>query len=375
MKKSYTKLIAMFLVLILLITPALNVSVQDAERVETTPIVQGLERISSPNEKAEAVPLGYVYISREEAVEQIREKMEDREDYVQVSIKYEGYPSEEILEEMMEDAMDHTGKPTEGDYLLWQFESWEATTHSSIYPSYYALDYHIHLEYYTTAKQEKQVDKKVDQILAELDVEDASDYEKVRAVYDYVCQNVTYDHENLENDYYMLKHTAYAALVDGTAVCQGYALAIYRLLLELDVDCRIVVGVSSGENHAWNIVELDGVYYNLDATWDAGASEYRYFLRCEENFEDHTREKEYESVEFHQNYPMGAKDYGEEGGGVAENLIAKGSCGENAKWKLQTDGTLVIYGTGATADYPYGSNDPDLLASWKPWNDEINKEE
>lgn len=37
------------------------------------------------------------------------------------------------------------------------------------------------------------------------------------------CKNVTYDYASLKNPNYLLKHTAYAALMNKTAVCQGYA--------------------------------------------------------------------------------------------------------------------------------------------------------
>ena len=76
--------------------------------------------------------------------------------------------------------------------------------------------------------------------------------------------------------------TAYGALIDRTCVCQGYAALLYRLLLELGVDNRVLTGTGNGGGHAWNIVELDDVYYNVDPTWDAGRTEYDYFLKCSE---------------------------------------------------------------------------------------------
>ena len=69
----------------------------------------------------------------------------------------------------------------------------------------------------------------------------------------------------------MLKYTAYAAMINKTAVCQGYASLLYRLLLECGVDCRVVTGYGNGGRHAWNIVEVDGKYYNV-----AGTSGYRW---------------------------------------------------------------------------------------------------
>ena len=60
--------------------------------------------------------------------------------------------------------------------------------------------------------------------------------------------------------------SAYGALVDGDAVCQGYALA-YRLLLnELGIPCITVA--SAQMNHMWNLVELNGRWYHVDVTHD-----------------------------------------------------------------------------------------------------------
>jgi transglutaminase/protease-like cytokinesis protein 3 len=109
---------------------------------------------------------------------------------------------------------------------------------------------------------ERTVDQRVDSLLNQLNLYNKTDYEKVRGIYDYICNNVVYDYENLEDDTYQLKYTAYAALVNGTAVCQGYALLFYRLALEAGLDARYVTGTANGDNHGWNIVEPedDGVW-------------------------------------------------------------------------------------------------------------------
>ena len=127
------------------------------------------------------------------------------------------------------------------------------------------------------------MDTAVSNLLKSLNVSGKSDYQKVGAVYDYICDNVTYDYDNLEDDSYTLKFTAYAALKNKTAVCQGYALLFYRLMLELGIDARVIAGDGGGP-HGWNIVKLGNVYYNADTTWDAGVDEYQFFLKNTENF-------------------------------------------------------------------------------------------
>ncbi len=69
--------------------------------------------------------------------------------------------------------------------------------------------------------------------------EGKTDYEIIRDVYAYICEHVTYDNIHVNDASYKLAHTAYAALVNGTAVCQGYAVLLYRMLMEQGIDCRI----------------------------------------------------------------------------------------------------------------------------------------
>ncbi len=102
----------------------------------------------------------------------------------------------------------------------------------------------------------------------------ASDYEKVLYAHDYLVCNVVYDEEYLSypEGTMMNMHTAYGALVEGKAVCDGYAHAYSLLLRELSVESRYVEGYTADggpdEGHAWNLVSVDGAWYNVDATWD-----------------------------------------------------------------------------------------------------------
>ena len=213
-----------------------------------------------------------------------------------------------VVDELLPIAFAHTGVSTEGDYLRWQYQNMGFGLSGKYKDDAYQYTLTFSITYYTTAEQEQTVTAEIDKLLNQLDVDDASDYRKLCAIYDYICANVTYDHANLDNNSYTLKYTCYAALIDGIAVCQGYALLLYRLALELDVDARLIAGDGGGP-HGWNIAQLNGLYYNLDSTWDAGATKYDYFLVCPNNFRDHIRYEEYDTAEFHQAYPMDSKDF------------------------------------------------------------------
>ena len=125
----------------------------------------------------------------------------------------------------------------------------------------------------------------------------------------WICQNVSYDYAHVGNTEYLKQFSAYGALVEGTAVCQGYAVLLYRLLLESGVDVRVIPGTGNGALHAWNIAELNGVYYNLDSTWDAGKDLYGYFLCSENDFLGHVRLDDYRTDEFMTLYPMSPKTF------------------------------------------------------------------
>ena len=246
------------------------------------------------------------------AAAQLRQAIRERRSECVVQIQTNSYEEESfraMIREIAAEAETHTGVPTEGDYIMWQYGSWDASANGSSSNGLYNWTLTYIYSYYTTAEEEAQVDSRIEEVLNNLNVRTASDYEKVKAVYDYICNQVTYDHDHLNDSGYKHQFTAYAALIQGTAVCQGYALLFYRMALELGVDARLIAGSSRGEGHGWNIVELGSQYYNADTTWDADSTSYTYFLKCPANFPDHTRDAEYDTTEFHNAYPMASSDY------------------------------------------------------------------
>lgn len=82
--------------------------------------------------------------------------------------------------------------------------------------------------------------------------------------------------------------TAYGAMAKGDAVCQGYALAYKYLLGQAGIPCVYIS--SSAMNHAWNGVQINENWYQVDATWDdpvlnrEGRVGHGYFLLSDETF-------------------------------------------------------------------------------------------
>ena len=91
-------------------------------------------------------------------------------------------------------------------------------------------------------------------------------------------------------------------LQDGTAICLGYASTFQLLMDLLGIECITVVGASFGssEDHAWNMVKLDGAWYCVDVTWDdpggGGQAIHRYFNVTSQFMRDTDHQWDYGAV-------------------------------------------------------------------------------
>ena len=95
-----------------------------------------------------------------------------------------------------------------------------------------------------------------------------TDYEKEKFVYEYLIETCRYD------EYAAHAGSCYGALIEGVARCEGYAKSFMWAMWALDIPCMTVTGeAANGEEflysrHSWNIVQIDGTYCYLDATYD-----------------------------------------------------------------------------------------------------------
>lgn len=121
-------------------------------------------------------------------------------------------------------------------------------------------------------KKERQLYAATVELLDEIITEGMSDLEKEWAVYSWLTLNVEYDYRHYEPGATVPRdsYKPNGPLVNGLAVCLGYATAFQFLMDILDVECITVVGAAfnSSEDHAWNMVRIDGAWYCVDATWD-----------------------------------------------------------------------------------------------------------
>ncbi len=92
-----------------------------------------------------------------------------------------------------------------------------------------------------------------------------SDYDKELAIHDYIVKHTSYGYVDSSKEY---AYRAYGVLVQGKAVCNGYAEAMAMMLTCSGVENRIITGYADDELHAWNLVKLGEYWYQVDATWD-----------------------------------------------------------------------------------------------------------
>lgn len=120
------------------------------------------------------------------------------------------------------------------------------------------------------------VDQLAIEILDEIIKEGMSESEKIKVIHDYLANHIIYDPNPIgEEDYKDMSHTAYGALIDGVAVCDGYSEAFKYLLDKAAVENVLIFGEANEEgtfegkvNHAWNLISVDGQYKHFDLTWN-----------------------------------------------------------------------------------------------------------
>lgn len=124
----------------------------------------------------------------------------------------------------------------------------------------------VELPYATTQKEYETMLAQTEAVIHEL-VEksrDLTEAEKEKLVYDHIVSNAVYD-ENAR-----WAGTAYGCLVEGKAKCDGISFAMKWVMEEMGIPCMIIAGnpPDGDVGHAWNVIKIDGAWYDLDVTAD-----------------------------------------------------------------------------------------------------------
>lgn len=148
-----------------------------------------------------------------------------------------------------------------------------------------------------TQEKNALIENRAKKIFKEINIL-GDDYEKSKAIFDYITLNTSYAAEEAENiDENLPISTIEGVFLDGEAVCSGYAKAYQYLLSMAGIDAVTISGdartPTGNARHAWTAQVIDGEVYFSDATWgdgfeNAGNSDFvshTYFLMNSEEIE------------------------------------------------------------------------------------------
>lgn len=147
----------------------------------------------------------------------------------------------------------------------------------------YSISFKMSESYPDRQEQMEELEAAADSFLEDIDLS-GTEAETALLIHDKLIDLVSYDKEVAAGTGKDLAHTAYGALVANssgeanTAVCDGYSYAYEYLLQKAGIRSTIITGYAgdSEENagsHSWNLVELDGEWYEVDSTWNDISSE------------------------------------------------------------------------------------------------------
>ena len=287
---------------------------EDQEEEEELP---GLPEVVPEDEILNVIPAVAASLSTEgtqsadnveDALEYVREQMYVRAETVSIQV-----PESVCLQldlKAYHDLTAHTGDPRGGDYLrdaIWAiWGGYQEQDDGTVVVEY-------NMVYHDSAEEEAEADAETARLVSALGLKSSAknDYDKVKAIHDYIVENVEYDYDTYygRRDDYTQTYCGYGAIVRHLAVCQGISSMFYRLALEAGIDSRTI---SSKElKHEWNIVQLEGLYYLVDCTWDENSQTDNFFLRGKKDFADHGKiYDEYQDEAFADSHPLSDYKYG-----------------------------------------------------------------
>lgn len=236
----------------------------------------------------------YVYTSYDEAVKDIgtmakKIYLEDKYDKFSLKIpmeiktgeKVEKIENNQFDKDIQKVIREDTGKADEG-YTLVSMQRCGGEVYSedgdALRTSYANGTYKGYYDgsggYRDMSERYHQTVEKLDKVISSMNLEGKSDYEKFKAITYWITSHVKYD------DYYAVRdnssmtpgtkypHDLTGAVLDGYSVCDGYASVFYYMANAAGLKTLFDDGISNDNRvrHAWNLVEIDGIYYYADPT-------------------------------------------------------------------------------------------------------------
>lgn len=156
---------------------------------------------------------------------------------------------------------------------------------------YWVADKYPGLAASILTEDERAALAKAQSLVKELIKPEMGEFEREKAVYDYLVQYGRYDY----NTYYLTvgiplspnnppannnASSAYGGLIDGLAVCGGWTEAYYAVLTLAGLEVEKQFGSLYGESHTWVSVKVDGAWYQIETTNKAKKGDPGFYGDC-----------------------------------------------------------------------------------------------
>lgn len=293
--------------------------------------------------------------TRAAAVQVLKEGLGAHESEITVLYKSAEQLTEADLKALFADAVAQNGAGGAamaylGDYLVFSVAAvtidGEYDEQDGVY--YYRIPYVI--TYLNDAEQEAVLREKVSLLTETMQAEANTDYDRCKWIYEYMRANIAGGADTTD----WIGSTAYGALAEGKANAQGMAALFYVLASQGGLHTRIVTGVANGSPALWNIVQLHGKWYMLDAHGGL-------FLKGFASAEGYLLDEYYLSPEFQLGHVLSETDF------VPEAAMS-GSL-ENGKWSFDAaTKTLTVSGNGPMPDFAGSETPTGAFAVSRPWD-------
>ena len=141
----------------------------------------------------------------------------------------------------------------------------------------------LKINYIYSKEEIDSINKEVERLIKELlDSSLTEDYDKIKVIHDYIINNTKYDLDNKEEN---KSFTAYGALFNHLATCNGYTDLMAIFLAKMGYDNYKIATTNDSSGHVWNVVKINKEWLHLDLTWDDPVSSdgkdylyHKYFL-------------------------------------------------------------------------------------------------
>ncbi len=236
------------------------------------------EKTSSPSYEARAADFYYAQLNESEKV--VYAGLYDAVRSGKNSIRVKGLPEPGYKDMIKRSVYSLTYDHPE---LFWLNRSFTMTRTYSDGKTVVLIELHSYEFYEYSSNPQRYVAKLENKVaeVASLASGIETEYEKAKFFYKYLAEHTEYDDERLaesqktvHSPLSQLIYTPYACLVEGRAVCAGYAKAFQMLCEACGIECTYITGWGGEERHGWSCVKLDGEYYFVDPTWGDGEVTY-----------------------------------------------------------------------------------------------------